>query len=322
MNSKIKNQELRIPVRSGYIAACWYGNRNERPIVAMHGWQDNAGSFALLAPKLSQHVAILAIDLPGHGRSSHFPTGLIYHTSDYVRVIKEIMTYYKWSKISLIGHSMSCAVIYHFAALFPELVDIIISIDVLHTRYFTLDQQINTLNFCIEKFLIDTERKVINQIPDVEPPNYTFAELENMIYKASERSVDVDKAKYILERNITLSKKDSNKYYLSRDGGIKYLLETYTEPKLTELMAKRMFNIKWLVLRAEHSYHLNEQQATTKRILEILKENNPNFIFNKIPGVKHHCHLTDVEKVEAYIVPFLKKYRQVEYLNYSEISKL
>ncbi|XP_065360376.1 probable serine hydrolase [Calliphora vicina] len=322
MSFKTKYEEIQIPLTTGIIAACWYGKRNERPIMAMHGWQDNAGTFALLAPELSQHVAILAIDLPGHGKSSHFPQGLVYHTLDYVRVIKEIMIYFKWAKISLMGHSMSCAIIFHFTALFPELVDMIVSIDVLHTRYFTLEQQILTLNFCLEKFLTDTEHKQKIDNSDAEPPIYTLAALENIMHEGSGKSVDLDKVKFILERNITPSKRQANKYFFSRDGGIKYLLESYTEPELTASMARRMRNIKWLVLKAQHSHHINEQNSTTERVLKILKENNPDFFFYIIPGVQHHCHLNNVEEMVKYILPFVQKYRQTEFFNYGDKSKL
>ncbi|TMW46333.1 hypothetical protein DOY81_008587 [Sarcophaga bullata] len=323
MNSKANFKELEIPLSMGIIAARWYGNQNERPIIALHGWQDNAGTFALLAPILCKQVAILAIDLPGHGRSSHFPNGCIYHTQDFVRVLRELIQFYKLPKISLMGHSMSCAVIYQYASLYPESVDIIISIDVLHTRYFKLDQQIGMLKFFLEKFLKDTERKQeTKNKSNAEPPCYTLEEMAKALHLGSEKSVDLDKTKYILERNIRPSRKQSDKFNFSRDTGIKYLLENYTEPKLTEAMAKRICNIKWLVLKAEHSYHINEDNPTTQMVFKILKENNRDFFYYVLPGVKHHCHLNNSEMVAEYILPFLKKFRPVEYLPYRAANKL
>lgn len=43
----------------------WWGSRNQQPILALHGWQDNAGSFDRLCPLLPAHIAIFCIDLPG-----------------------------------------------------------------------------------------------------------------------------------------------------------------------------------------------------------------------------------------------------------------
>jgi len=37
-----------------------------RPIVCIHGWQDNAGTFDRLIPLLPREFSYLAIDLPGN----------------------------------------------------------------------------------------------------------------------------------------------------------------------------------------------------------------------------------------------------------------
>jgi len=71
-----------------------------QPIVAIHGWQDNSGTFDKLAQLLS-NVAILSIDLPGHGISSHLPLGQFYYIFwDGVLTLRRIVKYYKWNKVS------------------------------------------------------------------------------------------------------------------------------------------------------------------------------------------------------------------------------
>lgn len=47
----------------------WWGPRTKQPILALHGWQDNAGTFDTLAPLLPHHIPLFCIDLPGHGAS-------------------------------------------------------------------------------------------------------------------------------------------------------------------------------------------------------------------------------------------------------------
>lgn len=49
----------------GHVAGKWYGSENVRPIVMLHGWQDNAGTFDTLVPLLPNHLSYLSIDLPG-----------------------------------------------------------------------------------------------------------------------------------------------------------------------------------------------------------------------------------------------------------------
>ena len=78
----------------------WWGPTDKQPIVAIHGWQDNSGTFDKLAQLLSS-VAILSIDLPGHGISSHLPLGQFYYIFwDGVLTLRRIVKYYKWNKVS------------------------------------------------------------------------------------------------------------------------------------------------------------------------------------------------------------------------------
>jgi len=69
--------EMKIPVPYGYITAKVWGSLNENSIrtIAMHGYMDNAGTFDRLIPLLPDQFYVVAIDLPGHGFSSHVPYG-------------------------------------------------------------------------------------------------------------------------------------------------------------------------------------------------------------------------------------------------------
>lgn len=48
-------------------------------MLGLHGWMDNAGTFDRLAPLLSPSIYFVAVELPGHGLSSHLPAGVPYH---------------------------------------------------------------------------------------------------------------------------------------------------------------------------------------------------------------------------------------------------
>ena len=79
-------------------AKVWNDNQST-PILALHGWLDNAASFDCIAPLLKNYH-IVAVDLPGHGLSPHKPKGSRYHYLDYVNDVYEIIKYFGWEKVS------------------------------------------------------------------------------------------------------------------------------------------------------------------------------------------------------------------------------
>lgn len=56
-----------------YVSGKWWGPKGKQAILALHGFQDNAGTFDELINLLPANLSILAIDFPGHGQSSHLP---------------------------------------------------------------------------------------------------------------------------------------------------------------------------------------------------------------------------------------------------------
>ena len=58
----------------------------EHIVLALHGWLDNAASFAPLAPYLiDDNTSLIALEFAGHGRSAHRPLGAGYHFTDHMR---------------------------------------------------------------------------------------------------------------------------------------------------------------------------------------------------------------------------------------------
>ena len=54
-NEEIERHERRFYVNDRLMAArCWHDS-NKPPLLALHGWLDNAASFDLLAPQLDDY---------------------------------------------------------------------------------------------------------------------------------------------------------------------------------------------------------------------------------------------------------------------------
>lgn len=80
----------------------WWGPKEIQPILSVHGWQDNAGTFDKLIPIIiNNNTSLFCIDLPGHGFSSHNPEGTFYYVFwDGVILLRRIVKHFKWDKVS------------------------------------------------------------------------------------------------------------------------------------------------------------------------------------------------------------------------------
>lgn len=127
----VEGKEIRFPVSWGYIAGRSYGDPFGHPVLAIHGWLDNLGSFQPLIPHLlsGNNLHIVAIDEPGCGLSSHKPPGSDYSRWAHVKELKRVVDHMNWKEVTLIGHSLGAGYGLVFAAVFPELVKRMVLID-------------------------------------------------------------------------------------------------------------------------------------------------------------------------------------------------
>lgn len=121
-----KPESRRFQGVSGDIAALFWPGQGVT-VVALHGWLDNAMSFAPLAEHMQQ--PLLALDLPGHGYSAHRPAGHSTHYIDYVRDLKLVLDEAGVDRIILLGHSMGAGIAGLFAATFPERIEKLVLIE-------------------------------------------------------------------------------------------------------------------------------------------------------------------------------------------------
>jgi pimeloyl-ACP methyl ester carboxylesterase len=89
------------------------------PVLALHGWLDNAASFDAVAPLLDK-IQLITLDLPGHGLSSHRPEGADYYIWSYVADVIVAADALSLDTFSLLGHSMGGAIACLISSLYPE----------------------------------------------------------------------------------------------------------------------------------------------------------------------------------------------------------
>ena len=110
------------------LAAQLWGRRGGIPVLALHGWLDNASTFDLLAPLLPD-CDLVALDLAGHGSSGFRSADAAYNIWEDVGDLLEVAEQLGWPRFNLLGHSRGAAIATLFAAAFPEHTDRVVLIE-------------------------------------------------------------------------------------------------------------------------------------------------------------------------------------------------
>ncbi|GJQ83188.1 putative nucleic acid binding protein [Trypoxylus dichotomus] len=292
-------QEVRIPMPLGHLAGKWWGPPEQRPIVALHGWQDSCGSFDRLIPLLSEDISFLALDSPGHGHSYKLPAGIPYRNTDAIILLKQLRRYFGWQKITLMGHSLGAIQAFSYGSLFPKYVDFMICLDCVHP-FITSMQTQNVVNN-IEKFLkYDALRQSTN-----EPPTYTMEEMVEKLHLATKKSIAIDTAEYILRRNIKESEQTPGKYYFNRDPRLK------VDPLLNEdhnhiVAAASHVTFPILICKFSEGSFLGDG-SMFQEVYKAVSKSSVHCEFHEIPGT-HHAHLNEPSLVAHYISNFIQQH--------------
>lgn len=90
-------------------------------IILVHGLASNAGFWRYVIPELSKHYRVIAVDLPGYGKSSKEPYS--FTLSFYAEQIKRLADHLGVKKFVYAGHSMGGQIGLIFALKYPQMLD-------------------------------------------------------------------------------------------------------------------------------------------------------------------------------------------------------
>ncbi|KAK4876430.1 hypothetical protein RN001_012852 [Aquatica leii] len=299
-SSKLSCDEVKIPVPWGHVAGKWWGPQDKRPILVLHGWQDNCGSFDRLIPMLNPKYGYLAIDFPGHGLSSHLPLGVLYYWIDYVITVRRIVKYFKWPKVSILGHSIGGATGYYYEVIYPGNLDFLISIDAL--KPITKDVYLTNTGENIDNIIKYDHLMSLGK----EGPAHAKEDLIQRLNIDSQKSIDLEVCEYVLTRNIKESSITPNKFYFTRDLRLKVLPLLY--PNRTEILENtNRLLCPTLYLKSTDKNKRYKNLTDAQELTDILEKTKKDFEMHMIDGT-HHVHLNNPEKLEGFINKFIEKY--------------
>jgi pimeloyl-ACP methyl ester carboxylesterase len=264
------------------LGALEWGTEGTSPVMALHGWLDNAASFQRLAPHLDG-LHLLALDLPGHGRSGRAPDGRALYFVDWVPMILQVAEVLRWQRFSLIGHSMGAGIASLIPAVSPESIERVVLLEGMGPLSTPAELAPEQLAKAMQ-----SERRLLGARPRVVPH---FDAAVDARMKGSE--LDRESTRLLVERsteNVT--------------EGVRFThdprLKSRSRLRLTEDQVLAFLSgITCPVLAVGASDGLRYPEGILERRLAAV----PNLETAEVEG-GHHVHLTHPERVAPIIREF------------------
>lgn len=160
-------------------------------LLALHGWLDNAESFAPLNQHLDSFHRYF-LDFPGHGHSGHRPTGCWYYFTEYVADVVAFIERKNLQNLHLVGHSMGGYVAQLVASICPERVSKLTLIEAFGLYISKEGDVVDHL----AKAIFDRNRLAKKTAPE-------YPDSERLVkLRADKSELSEDLARLIIERNL------------------------------------------------------------------------------------------------------------------------
>ena len=284
-----KPEELEIQASSIRLAAKCWGNQDGMPVLAFHGWLDNASTFDNLAPLLPE-LRILSIDLPGHGHSDHRPSGSAYYFIDMVMDAIEAANVLGFDSFSLLGHSMGAGVATYLAGTLQEKIDYVILIEGIGSIVQKPEKMPEDFRESAIQWM-SRSKKQLPIYPDIESAvkarHQVGGILKSSVRPLVERSIRPVNGGYTWRSDPILKSKSRH-----------YFTEEQAQAFIKEITAPV------LLIEAEHTEKDYWYELLQKRLPYV-----NNLQHQIVPG-GHHLHLDNPEHVAKAIHKFLNKFSE------------
>lgn len=253
------------------------------PIVALHGWLDNAASFLPLSEHLNQPMYIF--EWRGHGASRWLEgphSG--YWFSQWSKDLYNAFNELQLDSVILLGHSMGAMVACQFAAAFPERVSKLICMDAFAMLFESPTSAVQRLR-----------DSIIQQSQTVRPARQ-FASFELAVQaRVTVSDLDYPQALLLARRGVRQS---DNGWYWHQDPSLKWpSLQRVTQDVAAHFITA--VNMPALLLLGEQGF------AQVKNIAEQFQAQMRHWQQAVLPG-GHHFHMSHATATAQRIANFLQ----------------
>ncbi|CAH1971197.1 unnamed protein product [Acanthoscelides obtectus] len=286
--------EIKVPVPWGHIAVKTWGNPDDPPIFCFHGILDNAGAFDRLIALLPKTFYYIAVDLPGHGRSSHFPAHLPVYTTNYILAYKALKEYFKLEKFTIMGHSYGGQIGFMYSQMYPQHVERLVLLDAIIPITVPTSWFIDHL-----KDKLEMHCEIESKLASRQPPTYTYAEALNRVqFSRNWGTICEDAAKCLLNRAIEPVGGSDGKFRFTIDQRLKNIINPTVDLRyVVEAYKTSPVCCPTLII-------LSKQSVLNKNFGRLTKSFGKNVVFKLVDG-NHDVHNDKPELVAPLVEKFL-----------------
>ena len=250
------------------------------------GWLDNSASFTQVmqqVSKLSPDTHLVAIDLFGHGFSSH-KSGSYYPFHDYIDDLHQLVTKLSPNRLLLVGHSLGALIASCYSAAFPEKVSGLIQIEGHGPLSEAPHETVSRLR-----------DGVLSRLRQRRKPSRPLASLEDAIkLRAHANQINAELIAPIVERGIV---EFENSWQWRYDPNLKCdslyrMSQAHAEAIMAAIECPHL-----IILGNDGFRHLQHNRY---------KSAHSPLNIETIPG-GHHCHLESPELVSELILGVVNK---------------
>ena len=282
-------REIVLDTPRGRIAALRNDGHGPR-VLALHGWLDNAASFLPLSAHL-HGIDLVALDLPGHGRSAHLGPGADYSFAGGIAGVLDAADALGWERFVLLGHSMGAAIGSLVAAACPQRIERFAAIEALGVLTDAPEHTLTRLREAVarQRGLKDKQLRVF---PDID--SAVRARLQASRVPGS--GLDVPLLRLLVERGLRAVE---GGYVWSSDPRLTLpTLVRMTEAQVDDLLAG--ITCPTLALFADPPQPYLPDAARRRRVAAL-----PRGRMEIVPG-GHHLHMQQPQAVAAVLGDFLR----------------
>ncbi|MEZ9873295.1 alpha/beta fold hydrolase [Vibrio sp. 10N.261.51.C6] len=280
--------EKSYSLASGTLATQQIGNpqTTATTVVFIHGWLDNSSSFNQVmqqVAKFAPNAHLIAIDLFGHGFSSH-KSGSYYPFHDYIDDLHQLVTKLSPNRLVLVGHSLGALIASCYSAAFPEKVSGLIQIE-----------GHGPLSEAPQETVSRLRDGVLSRLRQRRKPSRPLASLEDAIkLRAHANQINAELIAPIVERGIV---ELDNSWQWRCDPNLKCdslyrMSQAHAEAIMAAIECPQL-----IVLGNDGFRHLQHNRY---------KSAHSSLNIETVPG-GHHCHLESPELVSELILGVVNK---------------